>query len=337
MIRNRVLWILILVFQLILFTIGGWWCVYTAIAQLAVTIISLLSYLRTRNLIRTESELHKDGSFSVKAVLKDSRKRIILPVVIFMNFERENRLTGDIGNYCARLGLGPFMNEKVEIAPETVDCGTIELRATGFCVTDCLGIVGHYHTKSTKHVSVIIPDTYRVDVESMITDLPDLDGNVYSDRKPGFDLSETFRIREYKAGDKIRSVHWKLSSKQDELVIREGSFPVKNSLLLLMETCFDLEKDLLKDRSKKTVTALISMSESLCEAGIGHHIAWWNSQDESLSLFEVESTEQLEECLVEILSARGRTGAPSAMERFYDNIGEAEFPSVILVDNEIEH
>ena len=54
------------------------------------------------------------------------------------------------------------------------------------------------------------------------------DADVYDDFRPGNDSSEIFDVREFRDGDKIQSIHWKLSAKMQELVVREDSQPLSS-------------------------------------------------------------------------------------------------------------
>ena len=51
--------------------------------------------------------------------------------------------------------------------------------------------------------------------------------------RKGNDPSEMFDIREYVPGDDIRSIHWKLSGKTDQLILRESSEPSHYNMVLL--------------------------------------------------------------------------------------------------------
>ena len=52
------------------------------------------------------------------------------------------------------------------------------------------------------------------------------DSDRFSTYKKGDDPSEIFDIREYADGDKIQRIHWKLSSKTGDLMVKEGSLPL---------------------------------------------------------------------------------------------------------------
>ena len=53
--------------------------------------------------------------------------------------------------------------------------------------------------------------------------------------KPGGGFSEDYDLRQYREGDQIRSVHWKLSAKVDSLVVREPLEPPPHSRLVEVE------------------------------------------------------------------------------------------------------
>ena len=48
----------------------------------------------------------------------------------------------------------------------------------------------------------------------------------HSKERGGDDPSEVFQIRDYQPGDKLRSIHWKLSAKTGEMMVRERSLPL---------------------------------------------------------------------------------------------------------------
>lgn len=50
--------------------------------------------------------------------------------------------------------------------------------------------------------------------------------------RKGSDASEMFDIRDYVPGDDIRTIHWKLSGKTDELIVRQASAPSHYNIAL---------------------------------------------------------------------------------------------------------
>jgi len=59
---------------------------------------------------------------------------------------------------------------------------------------------------------------------------------VTTSRLAGQDNTEMSDIREYRRGDSLRSVHWKLSSKSDELIVREYARNAKQQMIIFCDT-----------------------------------------------------------------------------------------------------
>ena len=55
--------------------------------------------------------------------------------------------------------------------------------------------------------------------------------------KKGGGFSEFHENREYRPGDSVRDIHWKLSGKTDKLIVRQAMEPVQRRLVLAVETC----------------------------------------------------------------------------------------------------
>ena len=60
----------------------------------------------------------------------------------------------------------------------------------------------------------------------------DPDSGRYAEDRAGDDVSELYDIREYRAGDPVSRIHWKLLGRQEEIYIKEGGFPLEESPLL---------------------------------------------------------------------------------------------------------
>jgi len=59
------------------------------------------------------------------------------------------------------------------------------------------------------------------------------DTSEFSKTKPGDDPSEIFDLHQYREGDLISRIHWKLSSKTDNLMVKEFSLPVAKQYRLI--------------------------------------------------------------------------------------------------------
>lgn len=53
--------------------------------------------------------------------------------------------------------------------------------------------------------------------------------------KPGGGYSEQHELREYQPGDNLNQIHWKLSAKTGDLIIREPMEPIRSKILLTLD------------------------------------------------------------------------------------------------------
>ncbi len=53
--------------------------------------------------------------------------------------------------------------------------------------------------------------------------------------KPGGGFADDYELRPYRDGDSMKMVHWKVSSKHDELVVRDPSLPIHRDLIIRLD------------------------------------------------------------------------------------------------------
>ncbi len=292
------------------------------VVSLLISISAVLAYEK-RAAKRAELDIKTLDKRLIEVSLRDEGR--LFPCVLRYRLSIENRLTGDIGTGTICLGSG-FVMKGMNAAKITINSpypGNYRIRVEN-------------RLRKFSGALLIMPETYPVEVKGGLSSLLDLDGSVYSPVKSGFDMSEVFSIREYKSGDSLKGVHWKLSNKLDSLLVREGSFPIKNSVLILMETGFGLEGEELKQKAKDTVTAALSLSEALLDEGIGHHIAWWDGENNTMAVWEISGISELKNCLGELLASRTTSSREAGLRRYYEDTREKMFSRVAYVDGKIE-
>lgn len=185
--------------------------------------------------------------------------------------------------------------------------------------------------------AVRLPKTAKTEYEGFGTGMLDLDGSVYDEYRAGFDQSEVFEIRPYRPGDKTAQIHWKLSQKTDTLMLRQGSLPVKNALLLILEAPQGKENSEsaadLSERAQRAAARPFSLSESLAEKGVQHHIGYLASDAKNLTITEISGRESLTEHAGAILSSPLYLGI-SAAELYLQEKEQWEFSHVLIINDE---
>lgn len=86
--------------------------------------------------------------------------------------------------------------------------------------------------------------------------------------KPGGGFSEIHDLREYRPGDSLREIHWKLSAKADKLIVREAEEPNLGLIVL----SFDFSGT--RTQLDSTLRRLLWLSEWLIDREAAHQINW---------------------------------------------------------------
>lgn len=278
-----------------------------------------------------QAESSKD-SF-ILTLKKEQHSAKIFPSEILFTARLRNLLTGE--KRCESLSLTDGKQAELSLGDS---CGKYILEGNSLRSADLLGL-GAFTIRidGFRAAAVRLPKTAKTEYEGFGTGMLDLDGSVYDEYRAGFDQSEVFEIRPYRPGDKTAQIHWKLSQKTDTLMLRQGSLPVKNALLLILEAPQGKENSEsaadLSERAQRAAARLFSLSESLAEKGVQHHIGYLASDAKNLTITEISGRESLTEHAGAILSSPLYLGI-SAAELYLQEKEQWEFSHVLIINDE---
>lgn len=123
--------------------------------------------------------------------------------------------------------------------------------------------------------------------------------------RPGGGCGEDYDLRPYRPGDPLRSVHWKLSSKVDDLIVRETLEPLKAESALTLDLFGTPEQlDAALDR-------LDAISRALIEREQPHLIRWLNQSSGVLYSRHITCQSDLRACEWALLSTPAPSGGAS--------------------------
>lgn len=168
-----------------------------------------------------------------------------------------------------------------------------------------------YLTKSVSSAvnAMVLPPLHQVPVvlgESVRNFFGDSD--FFDELRPGYDPCENFNVREFQDGDKIQSIHWKLSAKADELVVKENSLPKACPVVLFLypETAED----------KAAPEWIASISYSLMDTDCPHYAAWFSKNKGEIIRARIDDTESFYLFLTAYMQDCG-TAAPEPLPDLY--------------------
>lgn len=137
----------------------------------------------------------------------------------------------------------------------------------------------------------ILPDITEIPVRLTMRTLNfPVEGDEYEQNRSGDDPSEIFQIREFRGGDRMQRVHWKMSARMDELMTKEYSMPKGCKVLLLLDCCHPKINMENMDRFLETAASLCF---SMLEADCPHYAVWYDGEAQRVLRYIIRKDEDI--------------------------------------------
>ena len=190
-------------------------------------------------------------------------------------------------------------------------CGRIRVSLKQVAVYDCFALLGIRRKMDVATHVTVQPDMFEVQL-SLLNQISGADeSDIYSQERPGDDLTETYQIREYVPGDSPRQIHWKLSGKFDRLIVRDPAMPIIRSVLVFWERTGDSGD---RERIDAQAEAIVSICRSLLDQVIQFSVAW-NDTDRNLCVVhEIQDMDMLVGIIPRLMRAEGSMNSISGAQ-----------------------
>lgn len=184
--------------------------------------------------------------------------------------------------------------KKINCSMLAEQCGRLQVEVEKIKVFDCWGFCSFTAKENEKQTITVMPRPYPVNlVVSNRTKWFPIDGESYAQDRSGDDNAEIYEVREYRAGDRMQKVHWKLSAKNEELFIKEFSYPLGAAVVVLLEGA--------GNEGTKFFEAVVSVSMALIEKECAHYIVWRKKKEEKTERMLIRNEEDFNAFLMELL------------------------------------
>jgi uncharacterized protein (DUF58 family) len=161
-----------------------------------------------------------------------------------------------------------------------------------------------------------------------------VESDSYSQVKSGDDPSEVFSIREYREGDRLQRIHWKLSKKQNQLMIKEFSDPLNCSVLLYVNFCIPEGEDVLSFMDALLECAL-SLSYTFLLKGQIHYFSWFDESHGVCRRIRVAQEKDLFEAVDGLLQAHPFSAEVDAISAYLAEHPNDQYTDLFYITGEI--
>lgn len=287
----------------------------------------------------------KNQSFPVQLCVTN---RSIFPVgKAEARIEYYNLFSNQTSSFDLFIPIQPRNSQKVTFQLSSKYSGIVKIKNIYLSIYDPLRIFRFKVGKNVSTEVAVMPETQEINGTVNYTDRVNEDSTMYSENQPGDDPSEVFDLRDYIPGDKLNRIHWKLSSKKDDFIVKDYSLPidVPSTMFLNLKSYEDSEYTL--PQFDTLIETFLSLSQFMLENERMHTIVYFSGKYQRFMEKVISNSDELAEITKEIiLSFNDNLYCKSPEEYFADNsISAASFifvttipdsPVLTYIDEEID-
>ncbi|MBO6116415.1 MAG: DUF58 domain-containing protein [Ruminococcus sp.] len=276
----------------------------------AIPVVMFVTTLITKLLINVElaaagSTASKHENFPVQLRIQN---RSPFPIgKANAHIEYYNVFNNSINSFDLQMPIQPLNSQSASFQLNSRYCGMLNITCAYITIYDPLRIFKFRVGKNKSTQIGILPEGQAIGGEVSYVDRITEESEVFSEFKPGDDPSEVFDLRGYHPGDKLNRIHWKLSSKRSDFIVKDYSLPVDIPCTLFLNL-----KNYDSDISRYTlavfdtlIESLVSLSQFMLENERIHTIVYFNAKKDKFVERSITDSDALALTIQElILSVR---------------------------------
>ncbi|MBR6792705.1 MAG: DUF58 domain-containing protein [Ruminococcus sp.] len=294
------------------------------VVMTALPVLMLISMLIARKSISVEfavksSAVAKNEIFDIQLCVTN---KSIFPIGKAEAFiEYYNIFNNQINSIELHFPIQSRNSQRVTFQLNSKFCGTLIIRSAYINIFDPLRIFRFKIGKNISETITVLPQGYDINGTVSYTDRVNDESLNFSETKPGDDPSEVFDLREYTPGDKPNRIHWKLSSKKDDFIVKEYSCPIDSPTAVFLDLrCKDFSEFTLPVYDT-LIETMVSLCQLLLENERVHTIIYYNCREKCFVQREINDINALSSSVKELLESVDDNLAFNSPEEFLSDFG----------------
>lgn len=202
----------------------------------------------------------------------------------------ENFFSGEKGKMKVRFSVDTGKKRGRRIPVVMHHCGNVSIKVEKVKIYDYLNIFAAKVGKNFERQDVLVMPPLKeiyLGRDRWYNETSE-DSDRFSLYKKGDDPSEIFDIRDFKDGDRIQQIHWKLSSKTGHYMVKEGSLPLARAIYIFVDLCAADSED-----ADLLVQGIYSISMMLMAQGVPQNYIWYDNVNDIIQESLIEQEEEL--------------------------------------------
>lgn len=290
---------------------------YSAIPLLLFIILmlgGLLNLLTARGDVDPDIKLayEKGEDNRLRADIAIYNRSVLPKISLKIKVEILNMLTGQRKSEDVYMSIGPKAKKTTSIDMNAQLSGCYRISIEHIESADLLNVFKRDFAINSRKEIEVFPKLDAIEIGSNVYSAFNIESFQYSLFKIGDDPGEIRGVREYQPGDNPKRIHWKLSGKIGDVVVRELGYPVENDILLMID--YDQIDD--EKAADTKMSICFSLSQRLIEKNIVHNIGWYDREEKTFCIKPVKNIHDRDNIMRRLLRNQMRNEEVSTIRRF---------------------
>lgn len=307
------------------------------ITVITIPVVMLISTLIARKNIDVEFAVKNDTALKKEnfPIQIKITNRSIFPVGKAEAYiEYSNLFSNETNTFNLLMPIQSRNSQNISFKLSSRYCGIIRIKCNYINIYDPLKIFRFKVGKNIHKEIAVMPEGYEINGSICSTDRINDESNKFSEYKAGDDPSEIFDLREYNIGDKLNRIHWKLSSKRDDFIVKDYSLPVDIPCMLFLNLKVDSKYRL--PVFDTLVETLVSISQFMLENERLHSIVYYNPEAGCFIEKYIENADSLTETIHEIILSADENAVYKSPQNYFTENTELSVSSFVCITSNPE-
>ncbi len=318
MIINKITYVASVVLLLVVFVLtANAAALAAALALIAMPVITVVACRASVASLKIGFELPRSCVVDSPLVLRMTLDRpALFRGRVELVFSVRNLLTGALTTYPVSLAPAASRPAEFNLELDSSICGARVIALDTARLVDEMGFTSlALDGVSYRETFTVYPQVVDIQVDPRQSASTSLEGVSYDPHRSGQDPSEVFDLRSYREGDSVKSIHWKLSTRFDDVLVREASRPQDHAIAILFGIfACDFEES---ERPQVLSAALgLAASVSLSLMRLGYHHVVVTTGGSALTAYPVDNRRGFNEMLDALASTPLAQGYPKSREQY---------------------
>jgi hypothetical protein len=310
--------------------------IFLTVVALPILMIGLLSYLYFKVDVEFVSVVHIANKGQKIPISVQLNNPTIFPVpnlLIYLTYK--NKYNSQVTKIKFAFSIDANTKTTVVCNLSSEYSGNLEISLRAIRIYDYFKMFS-FRKKMEQDIKVaVLPFYYELTGNEILSHSQRLvESDYYSAVNGGDDPSEVFAIREYREGDRPQRIHWKLSSKLNQLMIKEFSDPLNCSILLFVDLSIPEGENILFFMDALLECAL-SLSYSYLTEKLMHYFAWYDESLGTCIRLRITQEKDLFEAIDGLFRACPYTKKVEALSAYQAEHTNDQYSDLIFVTGEI--